>query len=143
MEKLYCHICEKYTDHKENICSVCETVYDQEKKRYVICGASDHPEVIAAKIKFLEENPEAIIISEEAAFENRTGIPMISDREPHYLKNIDPGILKGYEDIKYSHLSKKEREANIEPVRSTPRILRNDPCPCGSGLKYKRCCINK
>jgi uncharacterized protein len=27
-----------------------------------------------------------------------------------------------------------------EPVRST-RIGRNDPCPCGSGKKYKRCCI--
>ncbi len=22
-------------------------------------------------------------------------------------------------------------------------IGRNDPCPCGSGLKYKRCCQNK
>lgn len=20
---------------------------------------------------------------------------------------------------------------------------RNDPCPCGSGLKYKRCCLDK
>jgi len=20
---------------------------------------------------------------------------------------------------------------------------RNDPCPCGSGLKFKKCCINK
>ncbi len=24
-----------------------------------------------------------------------------------------------------------------------PKISRNDPCPCGSGLKYKRCCLNK
>ncbi len=23
------------------------------------------------------------------------------------------------------------------------KVRRNDPCPCGSGLKYKRCCINK
>ncbi len=23
------------------------------------------------------------------------------------------------------------------------RINRNDPCPCGSGLKYKKCCMNK
>lgn len=23
------------------------------------------------------------------------------------------------------------------------KIGRNDPCPCGSGLKYKKCCINK
>lgn len=26
------------------------------------------------------------------------------------------------------------------PVRSTPRAGRNEPCPCGSGKKYKRCC---
>jgi uncharacterized protein len=24
----------------------------------------------------------------------------------------------------------------------TPKIGRNDPCPCGSGAKYKRCCLN-
>jgi uncharacterized protein YecA (UPF0149 family) len=26
------------------------------------------------------------------------------------------------------------------PFASTPKIGRNDPCPCGSGRKYKRCC---
>ena len=25
-------------------------------------------------------------------------------------------------------------------VRATPKVGRNDPCPCGSGKKYKRCC---
>jgi len=25
-------------------------------------------------------------------------------------------------------------------ARSAPKPRRNDPCPCGSGLKYKRCC---
>ncbi len=25
-------------------------------------------------------------------------------------------------------------------VRNSPKIGRNDPCPCGSGLKYKKCC---
>ena len=25
-------------------------------------------------------------------------------------------------------------------VRTTPKIGRNDPCPCGSGKKYKKCC---
>ena len=25
-------------------------------------------------------------------------------------------------------------------VRSTPKVGRNDPCPCGSGKKYKNCC---
>ncbi len=25
-------------------------------------------------------------------------------------------------------------------VRSNPKVGRNDPCPCGSGKKYKHCC---
>ena len=25
-------------------------------------------------------------------------------------------------------------------VRSSPKIGRNDPCPCGSGKKHKKCC---
>jgi hypothetical protein len=34
-----------------------------------------------------------------------------------------------------------------EPIetyrREQPKIGRNDPCPCGSGKKYKKCCLNK
>ena len=26
------------------------------------------------------------------------------------------------------------------PIRSGPKVGRNDPCPCGSGRKYKQCC---
>ena len=26
--------------------------------------------------------------------------------------------------------------------RDEPRVGRNDMCPCGSGMKYKKCCIN-
>lgn len=31
-------------------------------------------------------------------------------------------------------------ESQPEPVRVGPKVGRNDPCPCGSGKKYKRCC---
>ncbi len=27
-------------------------------------------------------------------------------------------------------------------VRDSPKIGRNDPCPCGSGKKYKKCCAS-
>jgi uncharacterized protein len=27
----------------------------------------------------------------------------------------------------------------IDPVRKTATPGRNDPCPCGSGKKYKKC----
>jgi preprotein translocase subunit SecA len=29
--------------------------------------------------------------------------------------------------------------AKPKPVRATPKVGRNDPCPCGSGKKYKKC----
>ena len=28
-------------------------------------------------------------------------------------------------------------------VRPMPRLARNSPCHCGSGRKYKRCCLTK
>ena len=28
-------------------------------------------------------------------------------------------------------------------ISSSGRIGRNDPCPCGSGKKFKKCCMNK
>lgn len=31
----------------------------------------------------------------------------------------------------------------VTHVRATPKVGRNDPCPCGSGKKYKRCCLGK
>lgn len=39
---------------------------------------------------------------------------------------------------------KREREEAMRPLRATHRpagnVGRNDPCPCGSGKKYKKCC---
>lgn len=29
-----------------------------------------------------------------------------------------------------------------QPVINTMTWGRNDPCPCGSGRKYKKCCLN-
>ena len=29
-----------------------------------------------------------------------------------------------------------------EPARGTKKVGRNDPCPCGSGKKYKKCCLD-
>ena len=30
-----------------------------------------------------------------------------------------------------------------EPVKKKVKVGRNDPCPCGSGKKYKNCCLDK
>jgi len=55
-------------------------------------------------------------------------------------------------DVQYQHAdpdkevagSTGDRGASIEvipaPIRTGPKIGRNDPCTCGSGKKYKNCC---
>lgn len=35
----------------------------------------------------------------------------------------------------------KKMRGNVEPKKSM-RIKRNDRCKCGSGKKYKKCCLN-
>ena len=34
----------------------------------------------------------------------------------------------------------KEQKRSTTVVNEGPKIGRNDPCPCGSGKKYKKCC---
>jgi preprotein translocase subunit SecA len=38
---------------------------------------------------------------------------------------------------------KKERGKGVELRRDVPKVGRNDPCPCGSGKKYKHCHMRK
>ena len=33
----------------------------------------------------------------------------------------------------------QEKDKKVEPVRVDKKVGRNDPCPCGSGKKYKNC----
>jgi preprotein translocase subunit SecA len=35
---------------------------------------------------------------------------------------------------------KESRTGVASQVKSSPKVGRNDPCPCGSGKKYKKCC---
>jgi uncharacterized protein YchJ len=36
-----------------------------------------------------------------------------------------------------------EEEEFRAPARRGKKIGRNAPCPCGSGKKYKKCCLKK
>jgi len=46
-----------------------------------------------------------------------------------------------FKEEKKDIFSDEPEEVKSNPVRrDTPKIGRNDPCPCGSGKKYKKCC---
>ncbi|MEP2653923.1 MAG: SEC-C metal-binding domain-containing protein, partial [Paraglaciecola sp.] len=46
-------------------------------------------------------------------------------------------VPKKFEHEESNASAKKEPQAD---VREGPKVGRNDPCPCGSGKKYKQCC---
>jgi len=49
-----------------------------------------------------------------------------------------------HRDIQAKFDEFKKQKANnqtTQPVQST-KVGRNEPCPCGSGKKYKKCCGN-
>ena len=39
-----------------------------------------------------------------------------------------------------SPMGSSSKPENVQVVRTAPKVGRNDPCPCGSGKKYKHCC---
>ena len=55
---------------------------------------------------------------------------------------IEPDKPENVEDIKWLlKKSQKNRTATIRP--GLIKVSPNDYCPCGSGLKYKKCCVGK
>ena len=50
-------------------------------------------------------------------------------------------VIVGVEPNKPEDISDVERLLNPpEAAKAQVKTGRNDPCPCGSGKKYKRCC---
>lgn len=50
----------------------------------------------------------------------------------HEMDHMDGKIIVDYGKV---------TPVAIPFVRSSEKISRNDPCPCGSGKKYKKCCL--
>ncbi len=40
-------------------------------------------------------------------------------------------------------LERPDSPTKGKTIPAFPKVGRNDPCPCGSGLKYKKCCLGK
>jgi preprotein translocase subunit SecA len=48
--------------------------------------------------------------------------------------------LADLKDVQYQHQGAESSEENQSSQASAvPKVGRNDPCPCGSGKKYKQC----
>ncbi|WP_368490558.1 tetratricopeptide repeat protein [Clostridium sp. BJN0013] len=84
----------------------------------------------------------------EKAFNNRERNKMIKEHEKYFKSH------KGMLEMALGGIGSKNLFNNLgddedyDPwqgiqdtyIREEPKIGRNDPCPCGSGKKYKKCC---
>ncbi|MBU8920166.1 SEC-C domain-containing protein [Bacillus sp. FJAT-29953] len=43
-------------------------------------------------------------------------------------------------EMDFRNASKQGTLGKPDPIRNETKVGRNDPCPCGSGKKYKKCC---
>ncbi len=57
------------------------------------------------------------------------GVNINDDKEVKKWMKKHPEVLQGGETMKVETVRREE-----------PKVGRNDPCPCGSGKKYKKCC---
>jgi len=51
-------------------------------------------------------------------------------------------VIVGIEEFEDEDISDVERLINPPMPAISEKIDRNGPCPCGSGKKYKKCCLN-
>ena len=82
--------------------------------------------------------------------DNRQKQIIQSRAQKAFLSSKNPFALKGKEK---EHLhtpgekssqgegEQKEPHPEITVHHTGPKVGRNDPCPCGSGKKYKKCCL--
>ena len=73
-------------------------------------------------------NDDEGLVEFEATYTDKKGIRDIH-HEKAYFKKVDGNWLYEIGDVK-----------PMTVVREGEKIGRNDPCPCGSGKKYKKCC---
>jgi uncharacterized protein YchJ len=46
--------------------------------------------------------------------------------------------------VQHTHVSHEHEDEHKGPeTPASGKVGRNEPCPCGSGKKFKKCCLNK
>ena len=82
--------------------------------------------------------------------EEDTKVSLAFDKKKLYMNMVDAKADWLYELPMWDDIFDKEtkRELYLEQKKSGTVVVgkkvgRNDPCPCGSGKKYKKCCMNK
>ncbi|MGP4066121.1 YecA family protein [Oceanobacillus sp. M65] len=79
-------------------------------------------------------------------FETMESVQQLTDNVVNLMNNTKKWTLKGYSSIEIREQSESGLHPLTKPkknqlnITSNKKVGRNEPCPCGSGKKYKKCC---
>jgi Mlc titration factor MtfA (ptsG expression regulator) len=62
---------------------------------------------------------------------------------PGVMQRKHPDLYAMLEKVFRQDLHTRTGALAAERLRGRPKLGRNSPCPCGSGTKYKKCCLRK
>lgn len=129
------------------------------KKKIAIVGHGLVPSILAEKSLKQDDNEIIIVGSLESesvkkVFEQLESegkkITVISEedykhseamKETLYHQEVKKYMLTAPKEIGYGYgMTKKQMNQVVVPLRTEPKYQNNELCPCGSGLKYKKCC---
>lgn len=83
----------------------------------------------------IEEMEEDTVVS--LAFDKEKLYKNMVDAKADWLYEL-PAWKEIFPEDKLKELYKEAKKMNT--IVKGPKVGRNDPCPCGSGKKYKKCC---
>lgn len=78
-----------------------------------------------------EDTPVSLVFDKEKLYKNMVAA------KADWLYEL-PQWKEIYTEEELKKLYKEQKESTT--IRKGKKIGRNDPCPCGSGKKYKKCC---
>lgn len=134
-----------------------EVIYDQllQKKDPNVQGKladlakefNVEPTIFAGFLDGINESIDPVLELEE--LEDTTELDFTIDYEKLYY-NMQEAKAKWLYDLPIWQelLTQEQRNAQRKKfldahTRRVEKVGRNEPCPCGSGKKYKHCCLNK
>ena len=133
----------KWLDHLENLESLREAVYlrsygqKNPLTEYKLEGFDIFYSMLDdIRIEIASRLVRVQISTEEEAHASRQ-VRSIQGNAQHNSMGSFSGSGQG---MGPTALSSRSRPENAQVVRTVPKVGRNDPCPCGSGKKYKHCC---
>ena len=85
-------------------------------------------------------DPEEVARAQAAALAQAQAMAMAQKREQERMKATQEEAQKITDEPKPQPQQQQPEQPKTQPiVRGEKKIGRNDPCPCGSGKKYKNC----